>query len=84
MTVSRLGHIPGSDSASKELRMIGWRVGWVVGPASIVRDVSLVGMANVVGQVGQVGLADYLRLVFANEPVERLGDLRQRFDAAFA
>ena len=25
----------------------------------------------------------YLRLVFANEPVERLGDLRARFDAAF-
>ncbi len=26
---------------------------------------------------------DYLRLVFANEPVERLGDLRARFDAAW-
>ena len=26
----------------------------------------------------------YLRLVFANEPVERLGDLRARFDAALA
>ena len=25
----------------------------------------------------------YLRLVFANEPVERLSDLRARFDAAF-
>jgi hypothetical protein len=25
----------------------------------------------------------YLRLVFANEPVERLGDLRARFDTAF-
>ena len=25
----------------------------------------------------------YLRLVFANEPVERLSDLRTRFDAAF-
>jgi aspartate/methionine/tyrosine aminotransferase len=25
----------------------------------------------------------YLRLVFANEPAERLGDLRARFDAAF-
>ena len=39
-------------SASKELRMIGWRVGWVVGPAEIVADVGLVGMANVVCQVG--------------------------------
>jgi aspartate/methionine/tyrosine aminotransferase len=39
-------------SASKELRMIGWRVGWVVGPASIVRDITLVGLTNVVCQVG--------------------------------
>jgi len=39
-------------SASKELRMIGWRVGWVVGPEPLVADVSLVGMANAVCQVG--------------------------------
>ncbi len=26
----------------------------------------------------------YLRLVFANEPIERLGDLQTRFDAALA
>lgn len=39
-------------SASKELRMIGWRVGWVVGPAPIMADIALVGMANVVCQVG--------------------------------
>ncbi|MFF3630909.1 pyridoxal phosphate-dependent aminotransferase [Streptomyces sp. NPDC002164] len=153
-------------SASKELRLIGWRVGWVVGPPRIMADVNLVGMTNVVCQVGiaqqavaaalnspdadadvaaatrtwqQRGdlvlrqLADYscvrpdggwsllvdtaalgltpaqasdrlfrlgkvaatpmtgwgpqganhLRLVFANEPVERLTDLRDRFRAAF-
>ena len=153
-------------SASKELRMIGWRVGWVVGPAPIMRDIGLVGLTNVVCQVGiaqhavaaalrhpdaaedvaaatrtwqqrcehildqlaaypcirpdggwsfltdcaSMGLSAgeasqrlftrsevaatpmtgwgpsgerYLRLVFANEPVERLGDLRARFDAAF-
>ncbi len=152
-------------SASKELRMIGWRVGWVVGPAEIMSDISLVGMANVVCQVGisqqavaaalnapdadgdvaaatriwqqrsdrilrelsdypcipprggwsllidtaALGLsatqasqrlfrrgriaatpmdgwgprgANYLRLVFANEPIERLTDLRERFQAA--
>jgi aspartate/methionine/tyrosine aminotransferase len=152
-------------SASKELRMIGWRVGWVVGPPAIVADVGLVGLTNVVCQVGiaqqavaaaltspgyaedvaagvhiwqsrcefileqlagypcvrpsggwsllidtlAAGLAPeeasrllftkaqvaatpmtgwgpsgsrYLRLVFANEPVSRLGDLRARFDAA--
>ena len=39
-------------SASKELRMIGWRVGWVVAPGEIIADVELVGMANVVCQVG--------------------------------
>ncbi|GII94154.1 pyridoxal phosphate-dependent aminotransferase [Sinosporangium siamense] len=39
-------------SASKELRLIGWRVGWVVGPADIVADIRLVGLTNVVCQVG--------------------------------
>ncbi len=152
-------------SASKELRMIGWRVGWVVAPAPILTDIALVGMTNVVCQVGlaqqavaaaldapdadadvaaatatwqarselvvaqladypvvrpdggwsllidttRLGLTpaeasqrlfehgrvaatpmsgwgpsgeNYLRLVFANEPVERLGDLGDRFAAA--
>lgn len=153
-------------AASKELRMIGWRVGWVVGPADILRDINLVGLTNVVCQVGiaqeavaaaltapdadedvaratavwkarcdaiveqldgypvvrphggwsllidstPLGLSApaaverlfehgriaatpmtgwgpagdrYVRLVFANEPVERLHDLRARFDAAW-
>jgi aspartate/methionine/tyrosine aminotransferase len=39
-------------SASKELRMIGWRVGWVAGPAAILADINLVGLTNVVCQVG--------------------------------
>jgi len=152
-------------SASKELRMIGWRVGWVVGPAPVLADVNLVGLTNVVCQVGiaqaavaaaladpgadadvaaatatwqqrcavildqldgypvvrpdggwslligtgQLGLtpgeasrlllhrgkvaatpmdgwgpsgSEYLRLVFANEPAERLTDLRDRFRRA--
>jgi aspartate/methionine/tyrosine aminotransferase len=153
-------------SASKELRMIGWRVGWVVAPERIMADIALVGLTNVVCQVGigqaavaaalsasdadadvaaatriwqercdlvveqlahypvvrpdggwsllvdtaELGLtpadasarlfdrggvaatamdgwgpsgARYLRLVFANEPADRLGDLRDRFAAAF-
>ncbi len=152
-------------SASKELRLIGWRVGWVVGPATVLADIKLVGLTNVVCQVGiaqaavaaaladpgadadvaaatqawqrrcQVvldqlsgypaipphggwsllidarplgltpgelsrrlfdhgrvaatpmdgwgpGGADYLRLVFANEPAERLADLGDRFRRA--
>lgn len=38
--------------ATKELRMIGWRVGWVVGPKNFVKDISLVNISNVVCQVG--------------------------------
>ena len=46
-------------SASKELRMIGWRVGWVAGPAAVLADINLVGLSNVVCQVGiaQAGVA---------------------------
>ena len=39
-------------SASKELRMIGWRVGWIVAPESYMPDLAAVGMANVVVPVG--------------------------------
>jgi N-succinyldiaminopimelate aminotransferase len=39
-------------SASKEYRMIGWRVGWVVGPANIVADVARVSISSVVCQTG--------------------------------
>ena len=39
-------------AVTKEYRMIGWRVGWIVGPASVMNDIGLVSMANVVCQVG--------------------------------
>jgi N-succinyldiaminopimelate aminotransferase len=39
-------------SASKEYRMIGWRVGWIVGPAAIVADTARVSITNVVCQTG--------------------------------
>lgn len=39
-------------SASKEYRMIGWRVGWVVAPAEIMADVARVSITNVVCQTG--------------------------------
>ncbi len=39
-------------SASKEYRMIGWRVGWVVGPADIIADAARVSISNVVCQTG--------------------------------
>ena len=39
-------------AASKELRMIGWRVGWIVGPESLMPDLAAISMANVVVPVG--------------------------------
>jgi aspartate/methionine/tyrosine aminotransferase len=39
-------------SASKEYRMIGWRVGWIVGPAEVVADAARVSISNVVCQTG--------------------------------
>ncbi|WP_306029811.1 pyridoxal phosphate-dependent aminotransferase [Stappia sp. MMSF_3263] len=39
-------------SVSKEYRMIGWRVGWIVGPEPIMKDIGLVSLTNVVCQVG--------------------------------
>jgi len=39
-------------SASKELRMIGWRVGWIVAPEALMPDLVAVSLANVVVPVG--------------------------------
>ncbi|HLJ61500.1 MAG TPA: pyridoxal phosphate-dependent aminotransferase [bacterium] len=39
-------------AASKELRMIGWRVGWIVAPERLLPDLALVSMGNVVVPVG--------------------------------
>ena len=39
-------------AVSKEYRMIGWRIGWIVGPAAIMRDIRLASLSNVVCQVG--------------------------------
>jgi aspartate/methionine/tyrosine aminotransferase len=39
-------------AASKELRMIGWRIGWIVGPSEIMNDIGLVSLSNVVCQTG--------------------------------
>lgn len=151
-------------SVSKEQRMIGWRVGWIVAPPEIVPDLKLVSISNTctnvgiaqaaaavalrapdsdvarataewqrrrdaildelagypvvrpeggwsllvdVARLGMTGAeasarlferskvaatpmtgwgsersAGFLRLVFSNEPVERLAGLRQRFDRA--
>ena len=45
-------HVITVGSASKELRLIGWRVGWIVAPEPIMPDLALVSMANVAVPVG--------------------------------
>ena len=39
-------------AVTKEYRMIGWRVGWAVGPTEIMADVMRVSISNVVCQTG--------------------------------
>jgi len=39
-------------SSAKELRMIGWRVGWIVAPDALVSDLAAVCLANGVTPVG--------------------------------
>ncbi len=39
-------------SLSKEYRMIGWRVGWIVGPPAPLADIALACISNVVCPVG--------------------------------
>ena len=56
-------------SASKEYRMIGWRVGWVVGPAEILADTARVSISNV---VCQAGIAMGAVAVAINDPDDRI------------
>ena len=56
-------------SASKELRMIGWRVGWVVAPPALVDDIGLVCISNVVCQVGIAQTAVAIALEAGDEDV---------------
>jgi aspartate/methionine/tyrosine aminotransferase len=50
-------------SVSKEYRMIGWRIGWVVGQAEIMSDIARVHIYNVVSPTGiaQAGAEAALR-----------------------
>ena len=57
-------------SVSKEYRMIGWRVGWIVAPESIVDDIGLVNISNV---VCNVGIAQDAAAVALREPDSDLG-----------
>ncbi|MFQ5446066.1 MAG: pyridoxal phosphate-dependent aminotransferase [Saprospiraceae bacterium] len=50
-------------SASKELRMIGWRTGWVVAPKTVADDIARVHIFNAVTPTGiaQAGVAEALQ-----------------------
>ena len=58
-------------SASKELRLIGWRVGWIAAPEPLVPDLALVSMGNVVVPVGIAQTAAAVALEAGDEDVAR-------------
>ena len=58
-------------SASKELRLIGWRVGWIVAPERLVPDLALVSMGNVVVPVGIGQAAAAVALEAGDDDVAR-------------
>lgn len=51
--------------------MIGWRVGWIVGPASIIADVARVSISNV---VCQTGIAMQAVAIAIDDPNDGIGD----------
>lgn len=72
-------------SASKELRMIGWRVGWIVAPEAFMPDLVAVSLANVVVPVGIAQEAAALALARSAETLPRyVGELERRRDALLA
>jgi len=72
-------------SSAKELRMIGWRVGWIVAPESYMPDLVAVSLANVVVPVGiaQDAAAIALERSIATLPAY-VAELQARRDAMTA
>jgi N-succinyldiaminopimelate aminotransferase len=72
-------------SCSKELRMIGWRVGWIVAPESYLADIIAVSLANVVVPVGiaQDAVSIALKRSYDTLPAF-ISELRTRRDALVA
>lgn len=58
-------------SVSKEYRMIGWRVGWIVAPPRIVDDIGLVAISNGCCTVGIAQQAAAIALETPDEEVAR-------------
>ncbi|TAM75473.1 pyridoxal phosphate-dependent aminotransferase [bacterium] len=72
-------------SVSKEQRMIGWRVGWIASPPSLVRAIEAVRMANVVTPVG-ISQSAALAALDAppDEYAEALGEWERRRNVVLA
>ena len=66
-------------SISKEYRMIGWRTGWVVGPAAVLEDVAKVGIYNVVTGVG-IGQPGALAALTAADEAEDVAASVRRWE----
>jgi len=72
-------------SASKELRMIGWRVGWIVAPDRYMPDLVAVSLANVVVPVGIAQDAVAVALKRSPEDIPGyVGELQRRRDTLVA
>ncbi len=72
-------------SSAKELRMIGWRVGWIVAPESYMPDLVAVSLANVVVPVGIAQDAVAVALEASHETLPAyVTELERRRDALLA
>jgi aspartate/methionine/tyrosine aminotransferase len=67
-------------SSAKELRMIGWRVGWIVAPESYLPDLVAVSLANVVVPVGIAQDAAAIALERSHTLPDYVGELQARRD----
>src|SRR5471032_753410 len=68
-------------AASKELRMIGWRVGWTVAPEWLMPDLVAVSLGNVVVPVGIAQAAAAVALVKSRETLPAYAaELQRRRD----
>jgi N-succinyldiaminopimelate aminotransferase len=69
-------------AASKELRMIGWRVGWTIAPEWLMPDLVAVSLANVVVPVGIAQDAAAIALERSRETLPNyVAELQGRRDA---
>jgi aspartate/methionine/tyrosine aminotransferase len=72
-------------SSAKELRMIGWRVGWIVAPEDLVPDIAAVSLGNVVVPVGIAQEAVAVALERSHETLPAyIGELERRRDKLMA